>query len=117
MGHFTHINAQIAILNFPEQPKSSFLTLITNYTRKLIENAHLNNKPPNPNTLLYNWATTANIMAANDKKSAQKWILFTKLCNSLINKSNPQTLPNSSRQITYTLNIETQNIRNQPISH
>ena len=114
MGHYTYIDEQIAILNFLEQPKNSFLTLIVNYTRKLINNAHLNNKHPNPNTLLHNWSTTASIMFNNTRTDRADWILFSQLCTSLIHKNNPQTLPTTQRQTTYTLNTETQTIHNQP---
>ena len=102
MGHYTYINKQIAILNFLEQPKDSFLTLIVNYTRKIINNAHLNHKPPNPNTLLHNWSTMANIMSNNTRTDKTDWILFSQLCTSLKNENNPQFLPTSQRQITYT---------------
>ena len=114
MGHYTFIDEKIAILNFPDQPKNSFLTLIVNHTRKLINNSHQNSKPPNPNTLLHNWATTANIMSNNTRTNKTDWKLFSQLCSSLINKNNPQSLPTAQRQTTYILNNETQIIRNPP---
>ena len=117
MGHYTFIDEKIAILNFLDQPKNSFLTLIVNYTRKLINNSHLNNKPPNPNTLLHNWATTATIMTNNTKMHKTDWKLFSQLCLSLINKNNPLSLPTAQRQTTFVLNDETQNIHNSQLHY
>ena len=69
MGYYTYIDEHIAILNIPDQPKNPFLTLTTTHTGKLIDNAHLNNKPPNPNTLLHNWSIKAPIMAKNNRRN------------------------------------------------
>ena len=81
-----------AILNIEGLPKNHPLILLTNYTRLLIEKAHLSGINIHPNTFLYKILNLANIFGTTDRH--KMWEEISLSCKHLLSPFNPQLLKN-----------------------
>ena len=80
-----------AILNVEGPPKNHPLILLTNYTRLLIEKAHLTYTKVHPNTFLYKILHLADIFKHTDRHPL--WDEIALSCKQLLSPYNPQILP------------------------
>ena len=80
-----------AIINIEGCSKNHPLTLLTNYTRLLIDKAHINGNTFHPNTFLYKIMNLANIfeIVGPNKKI---WAEISERCRELLSPYNPQLL-------------------------
>ena len=81
-----------AILNIEGLPKNHPLILLTNYTRLLIEKAHLSGTNIHPNTFLYKILNLANIFGTTDRH--KMWEEISLSCKHLLSPFNLQLLEN-----------------------
>ena len=81
-----------AILNIEGLTRNHPLTLITNYTRLLIDKAHQSGNSIHPNTFLYKILNLANIFDVTDKN--KMWAEISMSCKTLLSPFNPQLLGN-----------------------
>ena len=79
-----------AILNIEGVPKNHPLILLTNYTRLLIDKAHLSGNNIHPNTFLYKILNLANIFDITGKHRI--WAEISTNCKILLSPFNPQLL-------------------------
>ena len=79
-----------AIINVRGTSKNHPLVLLTNFTRLLINKAHINNNKIHPNTYLYKVLNLANIMHVNDPKFGQIWGEIGDNCKKKLKPYNPQ---------------------------
>ena len=84
---FSH---KCAILNIEGVPKNHPLTLLTNYTRLLIDKAHTSGNNIHPNTFLYKILHLADIFYTTN--SHRLWAEILERCKTLLSPFNPQIL-------------------------
>ena len=92
MGILQYIDIQIAILNFQTEKKNSFLTILVNYVRKIIDRAHCMATPIHPNSLLYQLLNISDILKYNTKVETNLWTKFHDKILGKISKFNPNVL-------------------------
>lgn len=81
-----------AILNIEGIPKNHPLILLTNYTRLLIDEAHLSGNNIHPNTFLYKVLNLANIFDITGENKI--WAEIAISCKTLLSPFNPRLLGN-----------------------
>ena len=82
-----------AIINVMNKPANHPLILLTNYTRLLIDRAHIGNTKIDPNTFLYKIMNLSDIFSKNDLKYCSIWNEIGYKCRVLLKPFNPQILP------------------------
>ena len=82
-----------AIVNVTNRPINHPLILLTNYTRLLIDKAHIGGIKIHPNTFLYKLMNLSDIFSKNDPKYCEKWQEIGYKCRLLLKPFNPQILP------------------------
>ena len=80
-----------AIINIEGCPKNHPLILLTNYTRLLIDKAHINGNTIHPNTFLYKIMNLANIFEMTGQ-NGKIWAEISESCKKLLSPFNPQLL-------------------------
>ena len=81
-----------AINNVMNEPKNHPLTLLTNYTRLIINRDHINNFKIHPNTFLHKIFNLSDIFCANDQKYQKIWAEIGEKCRQMLKPFNPQIL-------------------------
>ena len=81
-----------AIINVRGTSKNHPLVLLTNFTRLLINKAHINGTKIHPNTYLYKILHLADIFQANDHKFKITWEEIGVKCRQKLKPFNPQIL-------------------------
>ena len=79
-----------AILNVEGYSKNHPLTLLTNYTRLLIDKAHQSGNNIHPNTFLYKILNLANIFDSTGHNKI--WAEISTSCKKLLSPFNPQLI-------------------------
>ena len=78
-----------SIINVQDVPKNHPLILLTNYTRLIIDRAHINSLKIHPNTFLHKILNLAEIFSANYKHETA-WANIAHNCKKMLKPFNPQ---------------------------
>ena len=89
IGILQYIDIQIANFNFQNEKKNSFLTILVNCVRKIIDRAHCMATFIHPNSLLYQLLNISEILKHNTKVEKNLWTKLHKKMLEKISKFNP----------------------------